>query len=110
MLTKLSMVSVLFFAVFGFTGVLGGDPTVTVPLTVLSLITALVLAGISDYRASERTPNSPKRSLRTSPYPSRHHGDGADSDELDGMDPGDYYNGPGGYNASGGYRSGREGR
>lgn len=110
MLAKLSMVSVLFFAVFGFAGVFGVNPTVTVPLTLMFLITALVLAGISDSRTSERTPNSPKRSLHTSPPPSNFQGNGTDSDELDGMDPGDYYNGPGGYNASGGYRNGRAGR
>lgn len=33
-----------------------------------------------------------------------------DSDELDGMNPGDYYNGPGGYDATGGYQEGPYGR
>lgn len=36
----------------------------------------------------------------------------SDPDEFDpdGMDPGDYYNGPGGYRGSNGYMSGRESR
>ena len=31
-------------------------------------------------------------------------------DDQDGMNPGDYYNGPGGYDATGGYQEGPHGR
>jgi hypothetical protein len=71
--------------------------SVLVVLFALGLVGLIVWAFIAFFIAITRAPSRPVTRSSSSSAPA--------GDELDGMNDGDYYNGPGGYHATGGYEN-----